>query len=180
MPIHIALFRGLNVGRSRRLSMVELRGLFARLGAKDVVTYVQSGNVVFRSEQTATKRLEQSICKDFESAFGYPVSVLTRSAKQWDSLVANNPYLDHALEDGSKVHAIVLDRKASAAELEALPREDSVGGRWVAGERVLYLHTPQGLGNSKLAESLTRRLPMTWTQRNWRTVEALQALSAKL
>src|SRR5689334_18419457 len=106
MPTHVALLRGINVGGQNRVPMPDLRKTVISLGHTDVATYIQSGNVLFTTEETDTAALaaalERAIAKDFDVS--PPVVVLSRD--ELARVVADNPYPDEANQ--KLVHAIFL------------------------------------------------------------------------
>ncbi|WP_407569926.1 DUF1697 domain-containing protein [Deinococcus altitudinis] len=170
-PGQVALLRGINVGGHRRVGMPALQTLFEGLGFGAVQTYIQSGNVVFRAYHTDASEIEAALKKHF----GFPVQVALRSGEQWRRAVAANPYPVQAQQDGSKVHLALLSAEPDAeglASLLAVPRGPD---DWTLLGRELYLSLPNGAGRTRLDHgTLERRLGVTVTVRNWKTVLALQ------
>lgn len=78
---YVALLRGINVGGNNKVEMKRLKVVFEELGFSDVKTYINSGNVVFATQKTATKTLEKKIEQAIEKAFGFSVAVLVRDEK---------------------------------------------------------------------------------------------------
>ncbi|AWN22755.1 hypothetical protein DKM44_05520 [Deinococcus irradiatisoli] len=165
----IALLRGINVGGHRKVAMPALKQAFEALGLSDVQTYIQSGNVVFGGEADRAD-LEAAI----ERAFGFPVPVILRSAGEWQHLIMDNPYPEQAAADGSKVHLTLLGAEPTEAGLDALRAIDSGADEWTRRGSVLYLYTPNGLGQSKLNPD---KLGVLTTTRNWRTVIKLAEMA---
>ncbi|WP_269930075.1 DUF1697 domain-containing protein [Aminobacter sp. HY435] len=178
MTVFVALFSGINVGGNRIVKMAELKTFFEKLGFTDVATYIQSGNVVFRGEGDAagvTARLEQA----FEQHWGFRSRIMVRDAEWFERLVAENPYPEVA-GDHTKLHAYALERVPTAEEVAPLTARGTGPERFTVRGDVLYLHAPDGLGKSKLAEVLPRVLKVPGTARNWRTVLTLLEMAAKL
>ena len=181
MPTHVALLRGINVGGHNRVAMADLRTVVAGRGHRDVSTYIASGNVVFTSDSAddadaLADELEQAIAD--ELAVTPAVVVLTRD--ELAAIVAANPYPD--VVDGRHVHA-VFHRQAEepdaavVAEAEVRARTEGSGDSATVVGRTVYLHTPDGLGRSRLAELLNRGDAVAaGTTRNWRTVTRLVAM----
>ena len=167
-----ALLRAVNVG-GRKLPMEELRALCGELGWKDVATYIQSGNVVFKAAGTPAAleaRLEEAIVGEF----GLEVPVIVRTAGQWAAYPPANPFPE---EPSNRV--MLLLAKASPAE----DAEERIQARAVAGERVrrvgdaLWFHYPAGAGTSKLTPSLIERaVGSPGTARNYNTVIKLEKM----
>ncbi|GMA14035.1 DUF1697 domain-containing protein [Deinococcus metallilatus] len=169
---HVALLRGINVGGNRKVPMKDLKATFERLGFRGVQTYIQSGNVVFQAEKVDQAAIEEALRLEF----GFPVDVMLRSAAEWSALAPRNPYPAQAAADGTKVHVAFLHQVPTAERLDALSARASGEDTWVCLGRELYLHTPGGLGQSKL--NLTP-LKQAATVRNWRTVENIGELLEK-
>lgn len=163
---HVALLRGINVGGHRRVPMGDLKATFERLGFLEVGTYIQSGNVVFGADAPERGSIEQAIERDF----GFPVDVMLRSAGEWLTLAPRNPYLTQAAANGTKVHVAFLHHEPDPARLDALRARSSGQDIWECSGRELYMHTPNGLGQSRL-DLAPLRQPVTL--RNWRTVQAI-------
>ncbi|WP_027156050.1 DUF1697 domain-containing protein [Mesorhizobium sp. WSM2561] len=174
--IFVALFSGINVGGNRIVKMAELRSFFEELGFGDVASYVQSGNVVFRSAKgdaaTLTKQLETA----FEKKWGFHSRIMVRDLGWFERLVAENPYPEVAGEP-TKLHAYVLERPPTADEVARLAEKCTGPERFEIRGDVLYLHAPEGLGKSVFANLIPRTLKVPATARNWRTVLMLLAMA---
>jgi uncharacterized protein (DUF1697 family) len=169
---YVALLRGINLGARNKLAMADLRALVADLGAEEVETYVQSGNVVFTSGNSAsalTRQIEERIRRDH----GHEIAVLLRTGAELEKLVAGNPFLQ-AGKDPSTLHVTFLADAPGRAPIEA-PGSDEF--RIV--RREVYLHCPNGYGRSKLSNAFfEKKLGVVATTRNWRTVTTLAELAS--
>lgn len=168
----VALFSGINVGGNRIVKMAELRAFFEELGFTDVASYVQSGNVAFRSAQTDIAALTQTLEEAFEKRWGFHSRIMVRDAAWFARLVADNPYPEIA-EAPTKLHAMTLEREPTSDEIGRLAEKCTGPERFEVKGDILYLHAPDGLGKSKFAEILPRTLKVPGTMRNWRSVLAL-------
>lgn len=176
MTVFIALYRGINVGGRNAVKMESLRAMHERLGHRGVRNYIQTGNLVFSAAGTG-RIVAQRIAAEFADEFGFAAKVVVVDAKGWEALVRGNPYAAEAAADPKTVHAAVCAGAPDAAGLTALLVK--TGGRErfeIAGETV-YLHAPDGFGTSKFAAGMEKAAGVSMTVRNWRTVEALQALA---
>lgn len=182
MATHVALLRGINVGGRNRVSMGDLRRVVGSLGHTDVVTYIQSGNVVFTARETDTATLAGGLEQAIANALGVRPSVVVLSRDELGQVIRDNPYPS---EPNPKcVHAVFyaqdLGPEATAAVATAERRAAERGGRDEArvSGRTLYLHTPDGFGRSELAALLLGRSgpAAAGTARNWSTVTKLVAL----
>jgi uncharacterized protein (DUF1697 family) len=176
LKTYIALLRGINLGARNKVSMADLRTLFSGLGAEDVTTYVQSGNVVFKSPDGAgdlVEAIEKSIRRDL----GLSVSVLLRTRSQLAKVLAGNPF-DGKKKDSTKLHVTFLTGVPTGARVRKLdPKHSEPDEFRVVGQEV-YLLCPNGYGRSKLSNAyFEKELGMTATTRNWRTVTKLGELA---
>ena len=184
MRTHLALLRGINVGGRNRLPMADLREIVRSLGHEDVATYIQSGNVVLRTDRTGSgdlaAELERAIAERSDVRPG--VVVVTRD--ELAAVVAGNPYPDE--DDPTRVHVEFHGAPISPAGADAVAaaeqraRDKGGADRATVAGSVVYLHTPDGLGRSELAAQLARRpraaTPSVTTMRNWATVTRLLAM----
>lgn len=175
--VFIVLFRGINVGGNKVAKMQTLRAALDKAGFGDVATYIQSGNVVLTSEKTASG-VADGVETMFSETFGFFARVSVRTAREWRRLVDDNPF-PQAAEDPRRLHAVLLDGMPAADVAERLRDKATATERFVIGEGVLYLFTPDGFGTSKLAEALDRLVKVPLTARNWRTVLTLMQMADK-
>lgn len=172
MTVRIALLRGVNVGGNNRLPMKMLVSILESLGCGNVRTYIQSGNAVYEGAAIAN-----DISARIKETAGFRPHVFVMTATALKKAADQCPFGKEAAASPKHVHLFFLDGVPSAAgvaELGALksPRED-----FAVMAKTLYLHTPEGLAGSKIAEKIDRVLGVTTTARNWNTVEALIALA---
>jgi uncharacterized protein (DUF1697 family) len=174
---YAALLRGVNLGARNRVRMPELRALVEELGCTDVGTYVQSGNVVFRSDRGAAV-LAQQIERAIRGRLRLDVPVVIRSRRQLEKLLAANP-LGRPKARENTLYVTFLAGKPDPGRVRRLREESFEPERFeLVGEDV-YLFFPDGYGRSKLNNALLeRRLGVPATTRNWRTVTALAELTA--
>lgn len=172
---HVALLRGINVGRAKRISMADLRALVESLGYGDVRTLLNSGNVVFTAPQgsaaAAATRLESALTE----RIGVSSRVTVLTADEVARIVADNPLLEVA-SDPSRHMIVVLNDRADRPRMDALFKEDWAPEALAVGDRVAYTWCPHGVLESRLATSLSRALRNSITTRNWATVLKLHAL----
>lgn len=175
MATYVALLRGVNVG-GKKLPMAGLRSALADLGLDEVVTYIQSGNVVFDSDLRAAE-LRPAIEKRIADEFGLAVTVILRTPAGLDQVVAHNPFgADEPVL--SRLHVVFLEDVPAAGAEARLEPERSPGDRFELHGRELYLHLPAGVGKSKLTlDYIERRLGVRGTMRNWNTLLKLLALA---
>lgn len=171
----VALYRGINVGGTGVVKMELLRAMHERLGHEEVASYIQSGNVVF-SGSGETEKIARSIAKEFEKAFGFAARVMVVPGTKWGAMVRENPYAKESAKDPKGVHAGICDGAPSKAGLAALLKKTGGPETFEIKGAVIYLHAPDGVGNSKFAAGLEKACGVPVTMRNWRTVEAIRGM----
>lgn len=174
MAVQVVLIRGINVGGANRLPMADLRAILQAQGAEAVRTYIQSGSAVVRG----TPLKAEAIADDIAAAKGFRPSVLVLDGADFETMAAGNPFPE-AETRGKTLHVWFRDGAgdfdAVAAEALRTPNERVQ----VAGASV-YLHAPDGIGRSKLAQRIERLCGVPATARNWNTVAALRQMVAEM
>jgi uncharacterized protein (DUF1697 family) len=173
---YVALLRGINLGARNKISMADLRALFADLGHDDVATHLQSGNVIFTSRGGKPPDLIRAIEKRIKTDLGLDVTVLLRSKTQLAKIHAGNPYAGRS-QDPTKLHVTFLAETPDRARVRKLDPEPGGTEEFRVVGREIYLHYPDGYGRSKLSNAwFEKRLRVRATTRNWRTVTKLAQL----
>jgi uncharacterized protein (DUF1697 family) len=177
MPALVALLRGINLGRTRRIAMADLRDALAAAGYADVRTHLQSGNVVLTTEETpdeAARHIEARIAE----RFGYDVDVLVRTADELAEVVGTNP-LGEIATDGARHFVAFLSAEPDAGAVAAIAAQDFGDERFTARGREIYVWCPDGLRECGVMKAIAdRRLAVTTaTVRNWNTVTRLLELA---
>lgn len=172
METYIALLRGINVGGHHKLPMRELTILLEALGLKNVKTYIQSGNVVFQCESFNRVSLAEQISAAIEQHHGFRPQIMLLSLAELTTAVSHNPYPE-ATQEHKSLHFYFLESDPASPDLAALEAVKSEREQFELIDAVFYLHAPDGIGRSKLAEKVERALGVATTARNWRTVNQL-------
>jgi uncharacterized protein (DUF1697 family) len=173
----VAFLRGINLGAHNKISMADLRALMADIGAEDVTTYVQSGNVVFRSA-VARRELVRKIEREIRARFGLDVTVVLRTKAELARLVAANPFAKRE-SDPTKLHVTFLAAAPDRRRLAGFDRAEFAPDDLHVGRNAVYLHMPTGYGRSKLSNAFfEKELAVRATTRNWRTVTKLAELAS--
>lgn len=177
MRTYVALLRGINLGRTRKVAMADLRTWLAELGYADVRTHLQSGNAVFASDRRPAE-LEREIGKRLEEQLGFEVRCLIRDHPELQRVVDEDPFGDGA-PDHSRYAVAFLSAPATKSRLARLAPDAFAPELFHFGRREIYLWYPEGIHKSKLNNELTERnLGVVATVRNWRTVLKLAEISA--
>jgi uncharacterized protein (DUF1697 family) len=177
MTVYIALLRGVNVG-GNVLKMERLRELWCELGFTNVRTYVQSGNVVFEAK-SAPARLTETIESKLAGQTRLPVTVLVRTKVEMGNVINANPFLEETEIDQTKLHVTFLGAQSTSAGLKKLSTIHAAGDRLIVLGREVYLHCPNGYGNTKLSNNaIEKALSVRATTRNWNTVKTLYEMAS--
>lgn len=174
MLTYVILLRAVNVGSTGKLPMADFRKLLEGLGYAKVRTYIQSGNGVVEAKGSAAA-LAKAVGAALEKLMGRPVPVMVRTPAELERMIAANPYALEAAANGSRVFAVFLSAAPGAERatgLDALMAKDPQRRErcHLVGD-TLYMHLPDGAGESKLsAQAVDRVLGVTGTARNWNTV----------
>ena len=177
MPIYISMLRGINVGGHKRVQMDDLRKSFEALGLEQVQTYIQSGNVVFKTRKLSTSSLSQKIEKQILRDFGFSASVISRTADEIGKAISNNPFLRAPEIDPQKLHVTFLSDAATPAALKKLADLTTAPDQCRCLDKQIYFYLPNGVSQSVLMKSpVDRILSVVTTTRNWRTVNQLSRM----
>lgn len=168
MNTYIALLRGINVGGKNKLPMKELVSAMTKAGFSEVKTYIQSGNVVFQADNAEEEALSALI----ESNFGFKPAVMLLTPEQLTQAVQNNPFDEPV---GKLLHLFFCSEVPNY-DLSALEALKTATESFQLIDNVFYLHAPDGIGRSKLAEKVERILGVPATCRNLNTVNKLMTM----
>ena len=174
----IALFRGINVGGRNKLPMRDLAAVLEAQGLQNVRTYIQSGNVVFQSEEPAMGDLSTRISTAICERHGFAPSVLILTLAEFENTLAANPYPE-AEPEPKTLHVYFLSAEPEQSDTAALERLKLENERYAIIKKAFYLHAPDGIGRSKLAAGVEKALGVTVTARNWRSALKILELAQK-
>lgn len=174
---YVALLRGINVGGNTIIKMDELKAVFSELGFENVASYINSGNLAFDTKKTAETKLVDKIEKAVEAKFGKRVHVMVREQSIIGRVLKNNPF-DGQYESHKHMHVLFLKEPLPAEKKKLLLETAFDGERYTATDREIYAHLPNGVTESTLSKKavLEKAPKVSYTARNWRTVEKLAEL----
>jgi uncharacterized protein (DUF1697 family) len=175
MPTHVALLRGINVGKAKRVAMADLRNLVEGLGYGDVKTLLNSGNVVFSAPGVKAVEAAQRIEKGLATRLRIASRVTVLTAKEMRAAIDDNPFAAIATEP-SRFLIAVPSTKADLQKLRPHLAKDWSPECFALGSRVAYMWCPGGILESGVNDIVGRTLRDAVTVRNWATISKLQAL----
>jgi uncharacterized protein (DUF1697 family) len=170
----VALIRGINVGKAKRVAMADLRALVTGLGFTRVRTLLNSGNVVFAG-RGAPRGIATRIERAMTDSLGVSAAVIVLSAAELAGILTRNP-LARRIADPSRGFVAVLRAPGDRSRLAALTHQDWAPDGLALGARAAYFWCPNGMLQSALAERLLRAMGDAGTTRNWATMRKLLAL----
>lgn len=175
MAVYVSLFRAINVGGNSKVSMADLKAVHEGLGLTNIKTYLQTGNVVFESEEeTAPAKLAASIKHEFEKKFGFGTEVMVRSAADLQKIESKNPFLKDADKATKWVVVLFLTDSPAEKDFQALKEAYKGPEEMVLKGQELYAYYSESIGHSKLTNVLIeKKLKVLGTGRNWNTVSKL-------
>jgi uncharacterized protein (DUF1697 family) len=178
MPRYVALFRGINVGKAKRIAMADLRALLARLGFTDIQTLLNSGNAVFSGAAEAPARLAARLRAEVAKKLGVDALVIIKSAQDIDGVIAGNE-LEHLAPDHSRLLVVMTNDIKSLVALKAVANAEWGAEKVHVGRQAAYVWCANGILESKAAVALLKNLDEKGTTRNWATLAKIHSLMAE-
>ena len=176
MERYIAILRGINVSGKRKILMKDLKQLFQSAGFQNIQTYVQSGNVIFDSEETRPSDLETRIEELIAEKYGFQVSVIIIKPEQLNRIIAENPFTPN--EDTIKQNYLVLLKEAPAPDKVKELNSSSFKDEFEMNKKYIYIKYRTKYSDSKLNNNfIENKLKVTASTRNWKTVLKLSSMA---
>ena len=181
MAVIISMLRGVNLGGHNKLKMEALRALYESLKLRDAQTYVQSGNVIFRTDERDMARLAKRIEDGIDKKFGFRPDVILRTAEEMRDVVARNPFAKRrGIEPGKLLVSFLAsdpgeEGREKVRQMKCDPEEMRIEGREI------YIYFPNGAGRSKLNwAGLGKMLKTPATGRNLNSVTKMLEMAEEL
>lgn len=180
MNTYLALLRGINVGGKNVIKMKDLKQVLEAIGLCEVETYIQSGNVLFKSNDNR-ELLISKIEKEIESKFGFSVTIIIRTAEELEQIVLNLPFLEKEILEASlystseSLYVGLLSFSPLQEKVNQLDRYSDEKNKYIIIGKEIYLLFHDSIRDSKLANNLSK-LDVPMTIRNWKTINKLNEL----
>jgi uncharacterized protein (DUF1697 family) len=180
MAVYISLLRGINVAAQKSIKMADLKALYEDLGLGNVKTYIQSGNVIFTSDETVA--LQPKIREAIKEKFGFSVELIVCSIPDWRRLIAANPFTKGGDRDSKYMHLTLLDKIPDAKIIDGLGEvKTGEAEEYAIVDDAVYFYAPSGYGITKLSNNFwEKKLKVNATTRNWNTVNKLLEMAEAL
>lgn len=171
---YIALLRGINVSGQKKILMKDLTLLLEKNGFENVLTYIQSGNVLFETSIKSSIEIEKKISGLILKKYKFEVEVLVIDEKYLITVIAKNPFPKRPDFDEKKMYVTFLKEKPTKDKLAELSKITSNADQWEYENLQLYFYCPDGYGKTKFSNNLVEnKLKLIATTRNWNTVNEL-------
>lgn len=175
MQTYISILRGINVSGQKKMLMTDLAKLYEDLGFKEVVTYIQSGNIIFKTDKKFTDvKLAKLIEDKIVATYNFQVPVIIRTLKELQDIVFVNPF---GKEEIDSLYVTFLSNSPNAINLEKLENVNFLPDKFEIINKEIFLSV-SSYGNTKLSNNFfENKLKVTATTRNWKTVIKLLELA---
>ena len=181
MKTYISILRGINVSGHKIIKMDALRNLYENMGFVNVITYVQSGNVIFKGEDIEINSLENKISQQIEKEFGFQVPVIVFSIEKLKHIIDNNPFAEDKNKDKSFFHISFLSSKPEKYDTIRIEDKKQDEEDIAFSDYAVYLYCPNGYGRTKLTNNfLESKLKVGATTRNWKTTLELLKIAEQI
>jgi uncharacterized protein (DUF1697 family) len=178
MQTYICLLRGINVSGKNLIKMDILSNLFISLGYQNISTYIQSGNVIFKSTSEENTHFEKEIAEKITQELNLNIPVLVLKKQEFSKVVSNNSFVNDRKEDVTKLHVTFLSELPLASNIEKITEGNFGEDEYVIHEKAVYVFCPNGYGNTKLSNNFFEsKLKVMATTRNWKTTNKLIEIS---
>ncbi len=172
MTTYISILRGINVGGRRKILMADLKVLYQKLGFTNVITYIQSGNVIFEAKKNLSiQEIEEAIKLAIQKKYDYDVPVLVKTVESIKNAVKINPFLKEENVVIERLYLTFLAEKPSAERLEHIKTIDTEKDSYKIIDKDVFIYLSGKFSDSKLTNNFFEtKLKVKATTRNWKTV----------
>ncbi|PID99038.1 hypothetical protein CSA80_02890 [Candidatus Saccharibacteria bacterium] len=178
MGKRIAILRGINVGGKRKILMADLKSICEQLGWRNVQTYIQSGNIIFDSDQEGSD-LENKLEKAIINTYGFDVPVIVRTAGEIENSIRNNPFFSEDA-DVNQLHLTLLKEKPNKENIEKALTFNYEPDKFKIDDKDVFIFCAGKYHESKLTNNFfEKQLQVGATTRNWKTVLKLAELARR-
>jgi uncharacterized protein (DUF1697 family) len=180
--IYISLLRGINIGGHKMIKMTDLKALYESLGLVQVVSYIQSGNVLFTALQKQNEdELSTLLGNAIQAKFGFEVPVVIRTLDEMQKTISHNPFENEAETDPNKLVVMFLGATPDAEAIEKIHAKINDNSRFRIVNNMVYFFYPDGYGQTKWTNTFfEKQLKTVVTARNWKTTIELVKIGEEL
>jgi uncharacterized protein (DUF1697 family) len=180
MTVYIVLLRGINVGGHNKIAMNDLRKLLANLGFSDIITYIQSGNVVFKSEVKDPSLIGEMIKQGIREKFSLNIEVIAKSREELSKIIGSIPFKEADIINGEQIYLTFLSKKPSDDLIEKLEKVDGEGDKIIVEGKTGYILCKKGYSETIYNNNyIERKLNVIATTRNFQTTKKLEDIATR-
>jgi len=181
MPVVISLLRAVNVGGHAVIKMADLRALYESLKFQSVQSYVQSGNVIFRTDEKDLAKITRKIQGAIAKRFGVTPGVILRTTAEMRDVVRRNPFAKRKGIESNRLHVSFLETKLESTACDQLAEIVLTSEELIPSGGELFIYCSNGMGKSKIPWAKVDRICGTrGTARNWNSVTKLLEMAEAL
>ncbi len=176
MTTYIAILRGINVGGHKSIKMDALKKLFEKVHFENIQTYIQSGNVLFSTNEKNAGQFPSIISEQIEKEYSFSVPIVVLTKEAMEIVINNNPFLNDERKDEKFMHVTYLSEKPLDFNWDDIEIKAQISEEIKLVDKLVYIYCPGGYAKTKLNNNfLESKLKVTATTRNWKTsVELLR------
>jgi uncharacterized protein (DUF1697 family) len=181
MNVYVALLRGINVGGHNKVPMNDLRILFAELGYQDIITYIQSGNIVFKAEAKDQASIEKAIKQRISEKFSLNIEVIVKSIEELSRILNENPFKETNLATGEKIYLAIFSESPSNDSIKKLNNVNGKGDKILVDDKTAYILCKKGYSETVYGSNfIEKTLGVIATTRNLKTMQKLAMMAESL
>ncbi len=176
MKTYISILRGINVSGQKMIKMESLRELYSGMGFQRIQTYIQSGNVVFQTDDADVDvdSLQVNIQNNISEIFGFDVPVMVFEFDHFKDMLIQNPFLNDSEKEVNHLHVTFLSAIPETERVAKMDELEYQNDRYQLIDKAVFLYCPNNYGNTKLSNNfLETKLKVKATTRNWKTSQEL-------
>lgn len=178
--VFISILRGINVSGQKKILMTDLKELYENLGFKNVTTYIQSGNVIFKSnKKLPDAEFEKKVEGAIYEKYHFEVPVIIRSEGEMKKTLCSNPFLKEKNSDAKRLYVTFLSEIPAKENVESIENLDFLPDKFIIRGKEIYLCVANGYGETKISNNFfEKKLKVKATTRNWNTVNKLSDIAS--
>ncbi len=181
MVKYIALLRGINVSGQKIIKMADLQNLFKSLNFSNVRTYIQSGNIVFKTSIKSKSTIKTKIEEAIKNSYNFSVNTLIKQKEEIEDIITKDPFRKIKDLDYSKVYVTFLHSFPEKSLIELLAEYKSKNDKFIIMDEQIYLYCPDGFGRTKFTNNFfENKLKISATTRNWKTINKLVEITNEI
>tara|TARA_R110002126_G_scaffold140101_1_gene284930 strand:- start:100 stop:645 length:546 start_codon:yes stop_codon:yes gene_type:complete len=181
MKTYILLLRGINVSGQKKVKMADLYNMLEKLNLENIQTYIQSGNVVFKTNEDSIAILEKKLSDCILVTFGFEVPILIIKRENFETIIQNAPITSEEDEQVNNSYFVLLKNKPDLRLTELLASETYPDEQFTITDNCIYLKCKKGYGKAKCDNNFfERKLKVQATTRNYKTMIKLMQMSKEV